>query len=81
MNIELNSKLVLAILIVVVVLYLYKTQREKSENWTLLAGGQQKWDELPREPSICDTGFSDDECKFSAINCLKNPNSAFYDNE
>jgi hypothetical protein len=81
MNIEINSTLVLAILMAVIICYLFMTSKKEQENWTLLEGGSQKWDELPRESSICDTGFYDDECKFSAVNCLKNPNSAFYNNE
>jgi hypothetical protein len=81
MNIELNSTMLLAVLIAVIIYYLCMTQKkERKEKWTLLAGAQQKWGELPREPEICDTGFYEDECKFSAVNCLNNPNSAFYNN-
>jgi hypothetical protein len=81
MNIELNSIMVLAVLIVMIIYYLCTTQKkEKREKWTLLAGAPQKWSKLPRESAICDTGFYDDECKFSAVNCINNQNSAFYDN-
>ncbi len=78
MNIELDTKTVLIILIVLAVLYWCMRQKE---NWTLLGGAEQKWAELPREDVICDTGYNDEECKFSAVNCLKNPHSYFYRNE
>lgn len=82
MNIEMNRTIVFAILIAIIVFYLYTMQKRKQEheNWTLMSGGDQMWEEMPRDTSICDTGFDDDGCKFSAVNCLKNPNSIFYNN-
>jgi hypothetical protein len=81
MNIEINSTMLLLIFAAIVVFYLCTQKQENRENWTMLAGAPQQWEKLPRKKYICDTGFNDDECKFSAINCLQNPNSAFYMNE
>ncbi len=82
MNIELNNTTLLLLLLAIVVIYLYVFRtNDNNEHWTLLAGAQQNWEKLQREENICDTGFSDEECKYSAINCLKNPNSEFYMNE
>lgn len=78
MNIEFDTQTVLTILLVLAVLYWFVQQREK---WTLLGGAEQKWAQLPREAVICDTGYNDEECKFSAVNCLDNPHSYFYKNE
>jgi hypothetical protein len=78
MNIELdNTTLLIAVLLLAVAYFCLYGRKEK---WTLLEGGQQEWQVLPRNENVCDTGFDDDSCKYSAINCLKNPNSALYDN-
>ena len=84
LNIDLDEKTILAIVVVLVILYWVYTQRtEKKEKCTMLAGAPQEWGPLdyPREESRCDTDYNDDECKFSAINCVNNPNSYFYQNE
>ncbi len=78
MNSESYSVIVLAILIGIILYYLCKKQKE--EKWTLLNGSQQEWEEPERESIVCDTGFYDDECKFSAVNCAHNENSYFYNN-
>lgn len=81
MNIYSDKKTILTIVAVLIFLYfIYSERATKAEKWTLLKGAPQKWKyDFIRDPSICDTGYNDQECKFSAVNCLNNPNSYFYE--
>ena len=84
LNIELDNKTILTIIVVLVFLFWIYTESTKiKENWTMLAGAPQEWGPLdyPRNKNRCDTDYNDEECKYSAINCLNNPNSNFYKNE
>ncbi len=81
LDINLDEKTVLAIIVVLVALYLvYKNRKEK---WTMLEGAPQKWGPLdyPAEPTRCDSDYNDEQCKYSSVNCMKNPHSYFYMNE
>jgi hypothetical protein len=83
MNIDLDTNTIIIIVVVLFALYyIYTEKSKKKENWTLLAGAPQEWRyDLPRNPTRCDTGYNDEACKFSAINCLNNPHSYFYEGQ
>lgn len=70
-----NTTLVVVILVLIVIFVCWSN---KSENWTHLGGAPQKWRKIPREETRCDTGFNDDICKYTAINCLNNQHSSLY---
>lgn len=82
MNIDLDQNTILTIIIVLVVLYWVYTQKCQQEKWTMLAGAPQQWgpQDWPSEKRRCDADYNDDECKFSSVNCVNNPNSYFYQN-
>lgn len=70
-----NTTMGVIIVVLIVVFYCWIKNQEK---WTQIAGGEQEWKPMIGDPVICDTGFNDDQCKYSAINCLNNPHSSLY---
>jgi hypothetical protein len=79
MDQDLNTNTILVAIVVLAVLYWVYTQR--AEKWTSVKGVPLDLAPLPRDRIVCDTGYNDDSCKFTAVNCFGNPHSYWYQNE
>jgi hypothetical protein len=69
----------LLVIVAVVVIFVMLMCNRKENLYGDIVGNVQKMYKDPRDRSVCHTDYCDDNCKFVALNCIKNNNSLLRD--
>jgi hypothetical protein len=65
----------LLIIVAVVVIFVMLMCNRKENLYGDIVGNEQKMYKDPRDRYVCHTDYSDDNCKFVALNCIGNQGS------
>ena len=68
----------LLIIIAIVALFVLFMCKNKENLYGDIIGNNQRMYSDPRDERICHTDYSDENCKFAALNCANNQESLFY---